>query len=54
MNRAVIKYKVYLNIDGSRIKCRIYYKETYTTVAKWNSIQIINNWETTHLDYVYK
>ena len=35
---SIDKWKARLNIDGSRMKRRIHYDQTYVLVASWNSI----------------
>jgi hypothetical protein len=56
--RQVKKWKARLNIDGSRMKEGVHYKETYAQVASWNSIRMlltlsaVHGWHTKQIDYV--
>ena len=39
--RKVKKYKARLNLDGSRMRKGEHYEESYSLVAKWNSIRTV-------------
>jgi hypothetical protein len=51
-SRQIKKYKVGLNIDGSRMEKGIHYWDTYAPVVSWNSIHLLlamkalHNWHT--------
>ena len=57
--RRVKKYKARLNLDGSRMRKGEHYEESYSPVAKWNSIRTVlilsalNKWHTKQIDYVH-
>jgi len=54
----VKKYKARLNLDGSRMIKGKHYELTYSPLGRWFSVRllivlsIVNNWHTTHIDYV--
>ena len=54
----VKKWKARLNIDGSRMKHRVHYDQTYSPVVSWSSVRLlltlaaVHGWHTTQLDYV--
>jgi hypothetical protein len=56
--RKVKKWKARLNIDESRMKKGVHFKETYTPVASWNLIRMlltltaVHDWHTKQLNYV--
>ena len=56
--RKVYKWKARLNLDGSRMRHKRDYDQTYAPVASWSTIRmlltmsIIHNWHTVQLDYV--
>ena len=56
--RGIYKYKVRLNIDGSKMHPGIHYNKTYDTIAAWGFIRILlatilrNNWKTIQLNYM--
>lgn len=41
ITRKVKKYKARLNLDGSRMRKRGHYEESYSPVEKWNSIRTV-------------
>ena len=59
MTGLVKKYKARLNIDGSRMKHRVHYDQTYVPVASWSSVCLllalaaVHGWKTTQIDYVH-
>lgn len=59
ITRRVKKYKARLNLDGSRMRKGEHYEESYSPVAKWNSIRTVlilsamNKWHTKQIDYVH-
>ena len=54
----VLKHKVRLNVDGSKIKKGIHYDETYAPVTNWSSVCLlltlvtVLDWHSVQIDYV--
>ena len=54
----VLKYRARLNIDGSKMRKRIHYDETYAPVVNWSSVHLLLtlvtafDWHSVQLDYV--
>ena len=59
LTQHIKKYNARLNLDGSRMKQGEHYEESYSPVAKWNSIQTVlalsamNKWHTKQINYVH-
>ena len=57
--RKFIKYKSRLNLDGSRMRKGEHYEESYSPMAKWNSIETVlilpalNKWHSKQIDHVH-
>ena len=58
MKRKIKRWKVRLNVDGSRMKKGVHYDKVYAPVASWTSIYllitviVLHNWTTKKIDYV--
>ena len=54
----VKKWRARINFDGSRMRKRVHYDQSYAPITSWSSIQLAlaigtaNNWVSTQVDYV--